>query len=90
MTTQVVDSNGEVRLPKALLEQRGARPGDTVEIRIRVVGDRSTTRGKPRMTWRDFAGSMIPPTGVKLTTEQINEAIEEAGAEAGMAGLKDR
>jgi hypothetical protein len=27
-------------------------------------------------------------TNVKLTIEEINEAIAEAGAEAGMAGLK--
>jgi hypothetical protein len=37
----------------------------------------------------DLAGCLKDKTnGVRLTIEEINEAIAEAAAEAGMAGLK--
>ncbi len=89
MTMVVVDANGEVTLQKALLEQAGARAGDTLEVELRVVGRRDRKSGKT-VTWADLAGSMIPPTGVSLTIEEMNDAIADAGAAAGIAGLKRR
>lgn len=85
----VVDANGEVTLRKALLEQAGARAGDTLEVELRVVGRQELTPGKT-VTWADLAGCMVPPTGVSLTIEEMNEAIADAGAAAGMSGLSDR
>ena len=89
MTMVVVDANGEVTLQKALLEQAGARAGDTLEVELRVVGRRGRASGKAA-TWADLAGSLKRPGQPVLTIEEINDAIAEAGAAAGMAGLKDR
>jgi hypothetical protein len=36
----------------------------------------------------DFFGCLAGKTNVRLTIEEMNEAIGEAAAEAGMAGLK--
>ena len=79
MTTVVVDANGEVMLQKPLLEQAGARPGDTLEVSLRVVKRR---RPKAR-TWDDIAGGLTPPTGVSLTIDEIDEAISAAWSSAG-------
>lgn len=89
MTLVVVDANGEVTLQKALLEQAGARAGDTLEVELRVVDRRGRTSGKA-VTWADLAGSLERPGQPVLTIEELNDAIAEAGAAAGMAGLDDR
>lgn len=81
MTMVVVDANGEVTLRKALLEQAGARAGDTLEVELRVVDRRERASGKP-VTWADLAGSLKRPGQPVLTIEELNEAIPEAGAAA--------
>jgi hypothetical protein len=44
---------------------------------------------RKRRSISEFAGCLKGKTnGARLTIEEINEAIAEAGAEAGMAGLK--
>ena len=89
MTMVVVDANGEATLHRSVLERVGARAGDTLEVEVRVVKDKPRRTGKTA-TWADLAGSLVPPTGVRLTLEEINEAIEDAGAQAGMTGLRGR
>jgi len=87
MTTVVVDANGEVTLRKALLERVGARVGDTLEVDLRVVSQRKSEKTK---TWDDVVGILKRPGQPVLSIEELNEAIAEAGAKAGMAGLDDR
>ena len=79
MTMVVVDANGEVTLRKALLEQAGARAGDTLEVAVRVVGDDM----KPRTpkTWDDIVGLLKPPPGTPpLSIEEMNEVIAKGWA----------
>jgi hypothetical protein len=79
MTTLVVDANGEATLRKSFLEQVGAHAGDMLEVEVRVV-EASKPRTGRTVTWDDLAGSMVPPTGVRLTIEEIKEATEKAWA----------
>ncbi|RZJ42023.1 MAG: hypothetical protein EON87_15520 [Brevundimonas sp.] len=86
MATVVVDANGEVMLQKPVLEQAGARPGDTLEVTLRVV-NRRPARAR---TWDGVAGKLVPPTGVSLTIDEMNDAIAKAATEAGLSGLRGR
>jgi hypothetical protein len=43
---------------------------------------------KPKGRLEDLFGCLAGKTDVKLTIDEMNEAIAKAGAEAGMAGLR--
>jgi bifunctional DNA-binding transcriptional regulator/antitoxin component of YhaV-PrlF toxin-antitoxin module len=79
MATLTVTSRGQVTLRKEFLEHIGVKPGDQIDLR-------KTPNGKG--SWEDFFGCLKNKSNVRLTIEEINDAIAEAGAEAGMAGLK--
>ena len=88
MTELTITAKGQITIRKALLEGLGARPGDRLQVEVRPDGGLVIPPVKKRRgALSDLAGSMVPPTGVSLTIEEINEAIAEAGAAAGMAGL---
>jgi len=79
MTMVVVDANGEVTLQKALLERVGARAGDTLEVEVRVVENRSTPR--KAKSWDDIVGILKPPPGTPpLSIEEMNEIIAKGWA----------
>lgn len=44
---------------------------------------------KPKKSIREFAGVFKNKTNVKLSIDELNEAIKMAGANAGMQGIKD-
>jgi bifunctional DNA-binding transcriptional regulator/antitoxin component of YhaV-PrlF toxin-antitoxin module len=80
-------SRGQVTLRKEILRHVGIRPGEKLEIELLPGGEFRGRAAKPKGI-RDFAGCLAGKSDVKLTIEEINEAIAKAGAEAGMAGLK--
>lgn len=91
MTTLTITAKGQVTIRKTLLDGLGARPGDRLRIEVRPDGGLVIPPIKKRkVSWADLAGSMVPPTGISLTIEEMNEAIADAGAAAGMAGLNRR
>lgn len=88
MPELTITAKGQVTIRKALLEGLGAKPGDRLRVEVRPDGGLVIPPVRRRTpSWADLAGSLVPPTGVSLTIDEINEAIAEAGAEAGMAGL---
>lgn len=87
MTMVVVDANGEATLRKSVLEQVGARAGDTVEIAVRIVRNRNAAKTK---SWDDLVGILKRPDQPVLTIEEMNDVIAEGWATSGMAGLDDR
>lgn len=47
-----------------------------------------TVENKPKKSIRNFVGILKNETDVRLTSDELNEAIEKAGAKAGMQGIK--
>jgi bifunctional DNA-binding transcriptional regulator/antitoxin component of YhaV-PrlF toxin-antitoxin module len=82
-------SRGQVTLRKEIFQHVGIRPGEKLEIELLPGGEFRGRAVRKNGSITDLAGCLKGKTnGVKLTIEEINEAIAEAGAEAGMAGLK--
>ena len=82
-------SRGQVTLRKEIFHHVGIRPGEKLEIDLLPGGEFRGRAVRKRRSISELAGCLKGKTnGVRLTIEEITEAIAEAGAEAGMAGLK--
>jgi bifunctional DNA-binding transcriptional regulator/antitoxin component of YhaV-PrlF toxin-antitoxin module len=82
-------SRGQVTLRKEILQHVGVKPGEKLEIDLLPGGEFRGRAVRKRRSISEFAGCLKGKTnGARLTIEEINEAIAEAGAEAGMSGLK--
>jgi bifunctional DNA-binding transcriptional regulator/antitoxin component of YhaV-PrlF toxin-antitoxin module len=82
-------SRGQVTLRKEIFQHVGIKPGEKLEIELLPGGEFRGRAARKRHSISDLAGCLKGKTnGVRLTIEEINEAIAEAAAEAGMAGLK--
>ena len=82
-------SRGQVTLRKEIFQHVGIRPGEKLEIELLPGGEFRGRAVRKTGNISELAGCLKGKTnGVRLTIEEINEAIAEAGAEAGMAGLK--
>lgn len=90
MPELTVTSKGQITIKKALLDGLGVRPGDKLHVDVRPDGGLVIPPARRARTFADLAGSMVPPTGVSLTIDEINDAIAEAGAAAGMKGVTRR
>lgn len=88
MTTLTVTSRGQLTLRKEFLEHIGVRPGDQINLKKTPNGKLTLERARPKGSWDDFFGCLKGKTNVRLTIEEINDAIAEAGAKAGVAGLE--
>jgi bifunctional DNA-binding transcriptional regulator/antitoxin component of YhaV-PrlF toxin-antitoxin module len=81
-------TRGQVTLRKEIFRHVGVRPGEKLEIELLPGGEFRGRAVRKKGKIEDVFGILAEKTNVKLTIEEINEAIAEAGAEAGMAGLK--
>jgi bifunctional DNA-binding transcriptional regulator/antitoxin component of YhaV-PrlF toxin-antitoxin module len=82
-------SRGQVTLRKEILQHVGIRPGERLEIELLPGGEFRGRAARRKGTIADLSGFLAGKTnGAVLTIEEINQAIEESGAEAGMAGLE--
>lgn len=88
MTTLTVTSRGQLTLRKEFLEHIGVRPGGQINLKKTPNGKLTLERARPKGSWDDFFGCLKGKTNVRLTIEEINDAIAEAGAKAGVAGLE--
>jgi bifunctional DNA-binding transcriptional regulator/antitoxin component of YhaV-PrlF toxin-antitoxin module len=88
MATLTVTERGQVTFRKDVLKHLGVKPGEKIELEL-LPGGRVTVKAESKKgSWDDFVGCLAGKTKVRLTIEEINEAIGAAAAEAGMAGLK--
>jgi len=88
VATLTVTSRGQVTFRKEVLQHLGVKPGERITLELLPGGKAALKAAAPTGSIRDFFGCLAGKTDVKLTIEEINEAIGEAAAEAGMAGLK--
>ncbi len=71
---------GQVTLRKEVLRHFGVRPGEKIELELLPGGKGIVQASKPKGRIEDFFGCLAGKTDVKLTIEEMNEAIAEAGA----------
>jgi bifunctional DNA-binding transcriptional regulator/antitoxin component of YhaV-PrlF toxin-antitoxin module len=88
MATLTVTARGQVTFRKEVLQHLGVKPGEKIELELLPDRRVSIHTARPKGSIEDFIGCLAGKSKVKLTIEEINEAIAEAGAEAGMAGLR--
>lgn len=87
MPVLTVTARGQVTLRKEYLQHFGIKPGDKIDLTLLPGGRGEISAARPTGSWDDFIGCLAGKTNVHLTIEEINEAIGQAAAEAGMAGL---
>jgi AbrB family looped-hinge helix DNA binding protein len=90
MPQLTMTSKGQITINKALREGLGARPGEKLQVEVRPDGGLVIPPIQRRTaTWAELAGSLKRPGQPVLTIEELNDAIADAGAAAGTAGLED-
>ena len=85
MIHSTVTSRGQTTLPKAVREALGLKPGD----RLTYVIEEGCVRIRRPRSILELAGMLEEyATDPPMTLEEMDEAIAEAAAERGMAGLE--
>lgn len=88
MTTLTVTARGQVTFKKEVLKHLGLQPGDKIRLDLLPHGRAELTADRPRNPWSKVSGCLKGKTNGKIATiEEINDAIAEAGAAAGLSGL---
>jgi len=90
MVQLTLTSKNQLTLRKEVVQHLGLRPGDKVDVDLRPDGRVELAAPRRPVKISDLYGCLKRPGQPVLTIEEINDAIAEAGAEAGMAGLDDR
>lgn len=91
MTTLTLTAKGQITLKKELLQHLGINVGDKINVEKLPNGSLSIQAVKQpekARSFADFAGCLPNKTGKTFSIEEINEAIADAYAEAGVQGLK--
>jgi AbrB family looped-hinge helix DNA binding protein len=84
MTTLTVTAKGQVTLRKEVLEHMGVKAGDRIAVTALPHGRVEIQAVRPRGRISDVFGILKRDGGATLTVEEINDAIAEAAAAAGM------
>jgi bifunctional DNA-binding transcriptional regulator/antitoxin component of YhaV-PrlF toxin-antitoxin module len=71
-------SRGQVTLRKEILQHVGIQPGEKLEIDLLPGGEFRGRAVRKKGSISDFAGCLKGKTNVRLTIEEINEAIADA------------
>lgn len=84
MTTLTVTARGQVTFRKDVLKHLGIQPGDKIRLDLLPDGRAELRAERPQGSWREFCGFLKGKTnGARLSIEEINDTIAEAGAAAG-------
>lgn len=87
MATLTVTTRGQVTFRKDVLKHLGIKPGDRLRLDLLPGGRAELKAEKPQGSWRELHGMLKGKgNGRRLSIEEINEAIAEAGAIAGLGG----
>jgi AbrB family looped-hinge helix DNA binding protein len=96
MATLTVAPDGNLNIPKEVVESIGIKPGD--DVLLETLSDGSAilkpsnahSVGKRKGRIEDLAGLLAGKTNVKLTIEEINEGIIQGCIDEYEAGLNGR
>jgi len=85
MTIVTVNPQGQIIVDEDVVKQLGVKPGDRVELSVLPGGKAEIGVPEKTLTFRDVKDFLRgKANGRRLTIDEINEAIEEAGAKAGL------
>jgi bifunctional DNA-binding transcriptional regulator/antitoxin component of YhaV-PrlF toxin-antitoxin module len=89
MTTLTVTTRGQVTFRKEVLKHLGIQPGGKIRLDLLPDGRAELKADQGRGSWRELQGMLKGKgNGVRLSIEELNDAIADAGAAAGMAGIE--
>lgn len=88
MPTLKLTSRGQVTLRKEVLRHFGVKPGDKIELQLLPGGKGVVQAERKKGSISDFAGCLKGKTNVKLTIEEMNEAIGDAVVEEFLRGVQ--
>lgn len=89
MTTLSVTTRGQVTFRKDVLKHLGIQPGGKIRLDLLPDGRAELKADRGEGSWRDLQGLFKSKTnGARLSIEELNDAIADAGAAAGMHGIK--
>ena len=84
MASLTVTARGQVTFRKDVLTHLGIRPGDKIRLDLLPGGRAELKADRPQGSWRAIQGFLKGKTnGARLSVDQINDVIAEAGATAG-------
>lgn len=84
MTTLTVTARGQVTFRKEVLQHLGIRPGEKISLDLLPGGRAELKAVESQGTFGDLRGFLKGKTnGMRLSVEEIGEAIAESGAAAG-------
>jgi bifunctional DNA-binding transcriptional regulator/antitoxin component of YhaV-PrlF toxin-antitoxin module len=85
MTTLTVTARGQVTFRKEVLKHLGIQPGDKIRLDLLPDGRAELRADRARGSWHEFRGLLKGKTnGARLSIEEINDTIAQAGAAAGL------
>jgi bifunctional DNA-binding transcriptional regulator/antitoxin component of YhaV-PrlF toxin-antitoxin module len=84
MSMLTVTSRGQVTFRREVLQHLGIQPGEKVELNLLPDGRAELKAAQPLGSFGQLRGFLKGKTnGARLSIEEINDAIAEAGAAAG-------
>jgi len=88
MLEMTLTAKSQFTLNKSLLEHLGVKAGEKIAIRKLPDGSININASKKHRNIMELAGTLKGKTGIKMTVEEINQAIADGYVEHGMRGLK--
>ena len=80
MATLTPTSRGQITLRKEYMENLGIKPGDKIELGKAPDGKLTLEKAPSKGSWDNFFGCLAGQSSVKLSIEEMNEAIADAAA----------
>jgi bifunctional DNA-binding transcriptional regulator/antitoxin component of YhaV-PrlF toxin-antitoxin module len=88
MTVLTVTARGQVTFRKDVLKHLGIEPGGRIRVDLLPDGRAELKADQGSGSWRELSGLLKGKgNGVRLSIDELNDAIADAGAAAGMSGL---
>lgn len=89
MATLTVTTRGQITFRKDVLEHLGIQPGGKIRLNLLPDGKAELEADKGQGSWQELSGVLKNKTnGLRLSLEELDDAIAEAGAAAGHGGLR--